>query len=367
MSSVRPVRHFVPRLFEDGALVGGAERYALELARAMSAVTTTELVTFAPPGRSGSLSVVNGVRVRHVGRTTYFMGQVQNPISPRIFRLASEAALVHCHQRHVIMASSLALWSRAIGVPVVGTDHGGGGRDFADHFRTGSWFDAVTHVSRFSEENFGESERSSSSVVYGGVDTRRFREPTGETKRTRFLFVGRLLPHKGVLELVGALPEGSGLDIVGPSPDPTYEAVVRQAAEGRDVRLLGTVSERELPILYGNARALILPSSSARTAVPELLGQVVLEAMSCATPALVTDAGALPEVVQHMKTGIVVPEGREDALRSGMQLLEAGELARRLGKAAALDVRRRFTWDAVVQATIAAYETAGWARSTSRH
>ena len=81
-------------------------------------------------------------------------------------------------------------------------------------------------------------------VILGGVDTEKFSPDWKLWGSEGVLFVGRLLPHKGVSDLIASLPERMPLDIIGPVNDPAYlDALARQAA-GKTVRFRHDVDDR---------------------------------------------------------------------------------------------------------------------------
>ena len=107
MSTTTPrVVHIVPALFGARGVVGGAERYAFELARHMATVTPTVLVSF---GDHDSDECVQGLRVRTVARHWLVAGQRANPFSLRVLREIARADVVHCHQQHILMSSTAAI------------------------------------------------------------------------------------------------------------------------------------------------------------------------------------------------------------------------------------------------------------------
>ena len=137
MSRVFPVVHVVPALFGEGGVVGGAERYAWELARAMSEQVPTRLVTFGPRAgrfRAGELDV------RVVGRPWAVRGNALNPFSIRLLSHLGDASVIHCHQTHVLASSTAAAFARATGKRVVTTDLGGGGWDISGYLSTQRWY-----------------------------------------------------------------------------------------------------------------------------------------------------------------------------------------------------------------------------------
>jgi glycosyltransferase involved in cell wall biosynthesis len=175
------------------------------------------------------------------------------------------------------------------------------------------------------------------------------------------LFVGRMTPHKGVDRLIEALPDGVRLTIAGTGghdpdqPERDYPEHLRRLADGKDVRFLGAVPDRELPELYRRAAVLAVPSVHRTcygrdVAVSELLGLTTLEAMASATPVVASRVGGLTEVIDDGVTGYLVAPGDIEQLRGRLRLLlDDAALARRLGAAARDSVMERFTWHACAQ------------------
>src|SRR6185295_17805086 len=93
------VLHIVPALFgSDDGIVGGAERYALELARFMAEEVPTTLVTFGERERKETLGQL---KIRVIGNPWYVRGQRTNPVSLALVSELRRADVVHCHQQHV--------------------------------------------------------------------------------------------------------------------------------------------------------------------------------------------------------------------------------------------------------------------------
>lgn len=77
----------------------------------------------------------------------------------------------------------------------------------------------------------------------------------------------------------------------------------------------------------------------------ESFGVAVVEAMSCEKPVIVSDAGGLPEVVQHNKNGIVVPRENVPAVTEAMvRLYEDEPLRKQLGQNARKHVETTYAW-----------------------
>lgn len=142
------------------------------------------------------------------------------------------------------------------------------------------------------------------------------------------LFVGRLLPHKGVGDLIRGLPEAVPLTIVGPEPDADTKARLLALALGKAVTFLHGLDDEAVVREYRRAMCVVLPSvyrtdEGHETRVPELLGQTLLKGMSCGAPALCTAVASLPEVVEHGVTGFVVPPNDPAALGDRLSWLRA--------------------------------------------
>jgi glycosyltransferase involved in cell wall biosynthesis len=229
---------------------------------------------------------------------------------------------------------------------------------------TDRWFHAHLHISEYSRRISHHEDKPWARVILGGVDTVKFSPDPAATRTGRALFVGRLLPHKGVADLIAALPDTIALDIVGPhNTTGAVESLNAQAA-GKTVTFHHGVGDAELVEKYRMALCLVLPSvyrtpDGQRTEVPELLGQTLLEAMACATPVICTRVASMPEIVEDGVSGFIVEPGDTAALRTRLEWLAAHPLeASAMGAAGRQRVLAHFQWPDVVERCLEAYRTA---------
>jgi len=359
VSGTPRVVHIVPALFGPRGVVGGAERYAFELARHMALVTPTVLVSFGARDRDER---VDGLRIRTVGRPWLVAGQPANPFSLRVLREIARADVVHCHQQHVLMSSVSAIAARSLRRRVFCSDLGGGGWDVSAYLSTDRWFDGHLHISAYSRDVAGHGRRSDAWVIYGGVDTERFSPGDTMARGPHALFVGRILPHKGLDDLVDAAGPGTQVRIVGPAPAQDYLRRLHARADGRDVHFVHGLGDEDLVAEYRRAACVVLPSvyrdrDGHETRVPELLGQTLLEAMACGAPVICTRVASLPEVVEDGRTGILVSPNDPAALAAAIRWLgDHPADARRMGAAGRARVLERFKWDGVVRQCLAIYD-----------
>src|SRR5262245_49437919 len=161
--SFTKVLHIVPSLFgTEGGVIGGAERYALELARHMADAVPTKLISFGNPGRSEE---IGSLKVRVIGSPLYVRGQRNNPISLSLLRELNQADIVHCHQQHVLVSSLSAIFCRLSGRRVFVSDLGGGGWDISGYVSTDRWYNGHLHISEYSRRVFGQSGKDWSHVI----------------------------------------------------------------------------------------------------------------------------------------------------------------------------------------------------------
>lgn len=362
---MRPqVTHLVPALFGPSGVVGGAERYAYELARHMAVRTPTRLLTFADAAEDRTDGPLT-IRVLRAQR--YVRGQRNNPLALALLPELLRAEVIHCHQQHVLASSLGAAVARASRKRVFATDLGGGGWDISSYLSTDRWFHGHLHISEYSRRVFGHGALGRAQVILGGVDTERFRPDPEVRPEATVLFVGRILPHKGIHLLIEALPDELELLVIGPKAHPRYLADLKaQAAQARKrVRFRHDCTDAELPDAYRRALCVVLPSVyrdlyGAVSRVPELLGQTLLEGMACGRPAIGTDVASLPEVVDHERTGFIVPVDPPQVLGDRLRWLAAHPAeAEALGRAARLRVEELFRWPLVVERCLRAYGDVG--------
>jgi glycosyltransferase involved in cell wall biosynthesis len=355
------VVHLVPAPFDprDG-IIGGAERYSFELARHMSERVDTRLVTFGAERRRervGRLEIVvlDGYHVR---------GQRSNPIAAALPGALRGAGIVHCHQQHVVASSVAAAFARLTRRRVFVTDLGGGGFDVSSFVSTDGWYHGHLHISEYSRRVAGHSGSPTARVILGGVDTARFAPGPAEIAGDAVLFVGRILPHKGVHDLIDAVTPETPLRIVGRPMDRSYLASLVERARGKRVTFLHDADDAALVDEYRRAACVVLPSvyttpDGRTTAIPELLGQTLLEAMACGRPVICTEVASLPEVVVNGENGLVVPPGEPGALGRAIAMLASNRPgAEAMGRAGRRRVLERFQWAQVVDRCLEAYAAA---------
>jgi len=119
--------------------------------------------------------------------------------------------------------------------------------------------------------------------------------------------------------------------IVGYASDPHYREGLKRLAQ--ELGIAERVRVVSYPGSIGDAwRAIDI---HVHASLLESQPIAVIEGMSLGKPAVVTSAGGIPEIVEHRRTGLIIPPGDSTALSvSVLELLKNRDLAKRLGDGA---------------------------------
>jgi glycosyltransferase involved in cell wall biosynthesis len=172
------------------------------------------------------------------------------------------------------------------------------------------------------------------------------------------LFSGRHIQRKGVPYLLRALPailqrRRVKLVITGDGDRrQEWEALARELQLGDAVQFVGMVSNEELGRLYRACDVYVLPAIFDDRGDTEGLGVVLIEALQNARPVVASAVGGIVDVIQHEKTGLLVPEKNPQAIADAvLRLLDDPALAQRLGQTGREEAEWQFDWDRITNET----------------
>jgi glycosyltransferase involved in cell wall biosynthesis len=169
-------------------------------------------------------------------------------------------------------------------------------------------------------------------------------------KKGRYaLVLGRICPEKGVhIAMIAAMRAGVPLVIAGKVfPYPAHLEYFEHAVKPRldsIHRYIGPIGGKKKQRILAAARCLIVPSL-----VPETSSLVAMEALAAGTPVVAFAKGALPEVIDHGKTGFLVSD--EDEMVAAIEAVDC--LSPQACRAAA---RERFDVRRMIDRYFAVYE-----------
>lgn len=353
-----------PSYFARERTVGGGERYALEYARALAALTPVTLALFdteAGVETQGSLTI-RRFPVRKLSERRGF------PATGGTWRAFREFNVLHVMVFPTPLADLLALGSRLRGQKLVLTDVGGGGSCWSTYLQKihprlslNRLADGLALLSQHAAGFFSDWPQPKT-ILYGGADLNRFK-PSSTAPQGYALYVGRLLPHKGVLPVIEAVDAKTPLHVVGRPYDAAYFQQLKRAAEGKDVTFITDADDSELLRQYAGANVVLQPSLPVADPggdKSELLGLVAIEAMACGKPVIVTRTASLPELPVDGETGYIVePDDREALRRRITELTRDAARSASMGAAARKHVEATFTWDKVAGRGLAFYRSLG--------
>jgi glycosyltransferase involved in cell wall biosynthesis len=229
----------------------------------------------------------------------------------------------------------------------------------------------VVTISRYSKQKIVELygvDEAKIRIVPNGVDPQKFkpisdcaaiRELIGAGNRSIVLFVGRLIPRKGLHYLVEAARRvvrehnETLFVIVGDGPlKSQIVSEVTQAGLARNFAFLGDVAETELPTLYGCADIFAFPS------IQEGQGIVLLEAQAAALPVVAFNVSGVTEAVLDKQTGLLVDPDSGNLAEAIIALLLDAALQRSLGAKGREHVLQELTWDICAKKMISVYQEA---------
>jgi glycosyltransferase involved in cell wall biosynthesis len=321
----RPLR---PALVLWSGFIGGAETFTADLARAMQARGAEPAVVFVLKG-----APLND-RLNHFGIPNSALGLRRGRAvlhAPR--RLARAVSASGSDIAILVESGYLAAALRVGGykAPIIGIEHGSLLQmqrlhplmrliRAADRVSGSKACSAVVAVSEYMTERVSiRRPRRRVVCIPNGVDLDRFSPatnggtPGGEDSAIVIGCAARLVDGKGVEDVIQALAHPSldraRLRIAGDGPRlGALKALARSLAVDARAEFLGPVLD--MPAFWRSTDVAVVPSNGA----VESFGMAAVEAMACAKPVVVSDSGALPDLVVDGETGRVVRAGDVTAL-----------------------------------------------------
>ena len=217
----------------------------------------------------------------------------------------SDFDVIHSHVE--TMGLPFARWSPT---PVVSTLHGR--LDVAGHPALLDEFCDVPLVAISESQRRWSPQANWIATIPHGLDLAG--APFKSTVGSYLAFVGRIAPEKGVVDAI-ALARTTGLrlrmaaKVYDQRERELFAEVVAPAIDEGLVEFLGEVGPAQRDELYAGAQATLMLG-----AWPEPFGLVAIESMATGTPVIARRAGALPEIVEHGRSGFLVDDLLEAAL-----------------------------------------------------
>ena len=191
-------------------------------------------------------------------------------------------------------------------------------------------------------------DKKSFDIIPNGVDTEVFYPiEKADSDEFKILFVSRLIERKGLQFIIPQLQKIQDstekkvkLVVVGDGPyREQLETITREYKVADMVEFVGQKNKKEIVPFYQNADLFILPSAK------EGMPNVVLEAMACGLPIIMTPCEGSKELVQDNGYILLTSEMGEKI----QQLLRNKEMLQKLGHNSRRIVEEQFCWGHVVE------------------
>ncbi|MFP4458370.1 MAG: glycosyltransferase family 4 protein [Candidatus Zixiibacteriota bacterium] len=186
-----------------------------------------------------------------------------------------------------------------------------------------------------------------------------------EKKPYRLLFVGRLVPRKGVRYLIEAMASlleeiDVELTIIGDGVLFDELSDLAETLKVNDkVEFFGFVSHEEKLKTYYNSDLFVLPACFDDNNDTEGLGMVLVEALSYGCPVIASKVGGIVDIVKDGKTGLLFEEKSPEAIKNAvLTIFEDPELYMRLARDGAEFVKAKFDSKNIAKRIIKVYESA---------
>jgi glycosyltransferase involved in cell wall biosynthesis len=160
-------------------------------------------------------------------------------------------------------------------------------------------------------------------TVYHGIDLSQY--PYNETPGEAMLFLGRLVPEKGLHNAIAAATAAGvkltvSVNVPKEGEVDTYYESIKSDLQSDCCTVLPVVDKARRMELYRNARALLFPIEWE-----EPFGIVLIEAMACGTPVIAYNRGSVAEIVRDNVTGFIVdPDDADRPLRGTWKIQSRG-------------------------------------------
>jgi glycosyltransferase involved in cell wall biosynthesis len=262
--------------------------------------------------------------------------------------------------------ASPALWvGRARGVPVIVNYRGGQADEFFARSRGPVLRQLAGAALRVTPSVFLQRVFSQHGltvrIIPNIIDLDRFQPGTRlpDPSAPRLLVARNLEPIYGIPTALQAFVRlrrqvpGAVLTVAGSGPQRAeLEQLAASLDLGEAVRFVGRIENARINELYADADLVLNPTTADNMPIS------ILEALACGVPVVTTNAGGIPDLVEHGRTALLVNVGDADAMADAAARVLSDASLRQALRSAGLEDVRRYAWPQVRQQWRQAYQVA---------
>lgn len=347
---------------------GGVESHVLGLSESLIKLGHEVEVVTSRYSRMPETEILNGIKIT---RLPQWINMYNTPLvtSIRQFVRRTHADIIHVHSPPPFTERFAAKGAKDAGKPFVVTHHcdlelkglfGNTAVSFYQNYLGKYPLEEADRVIS-TTESYATTSRTlwdiDVTVIPNAVDIHRFNlQNDGKVIRDKYssedeplaLFVGRLVPHKGIGILIRSLTytDKGKLLIVGDGPYKKWLVDLVNKLDLKDrVVFVGPVDDYWLPSYYSATDVVVLPSTSRL----EAFGIVGLEGMASGKPLILSDIPGVRDVISDKEGYIVEPLDPSAIAEALDKIWNAPEMAREMGKRGRLRVEKLFSWEKVAK------------------
>ena len=347
---------------------GGVESHVLGLSENLIKLGHEVEVVTSRYSRMPETEILNGIKIT---RLPQWINMYNTPLvtSIRQFVRRTHADIIHVHSPPPFTERFAAKGAKEAGKPFVVTHHcdlelkglfGNTAVSFYQNYLGKYPLEKADRVIS-TTESYATTSRTlwdiDVTVIPNAVDIHRFNlQNDGKVIRDKYssedeplaLFVGRLVPHKGIGILIRSLTytDKGKLLIVGDGPYKKWLVDLVNKLDLNDrVVFVGPVDDYWLPSYYSATDVVVLPSTSRL----EAFGIVGLEGMASGKPLILSDIPGVRDVISDKEGYIVEPLDPSAIAKALDKIWNAPEMAREMGERGRLRVEKLFSWEKVAK------------------
>lgn len=354
-------------------VIGGNAIHVHEMSKKQAELGHEIVVYTVNRGNGQNEEIRDGYKIIKVNKFAQIFG---NPICPSLFfKLLSKRYnfnIIHAHS-HLYFSTNICATVKKLGSPpLVITNHGLESASASKNINniylktlgkyTLQMADNVICYTEMEKErlnNLLNVDYDKITVIPNGVDTDLFCPNIDkylEDESPKILWVGRLVPGKGVEYLIRSIgilakniPKIKVL-LVGEGPQKSKLLdLIANLKLKENISMLDHVENKKMPIIYQKSDVFVLPSLN------EGVPRTILEAMSCGIPVVCSEIPHLSSIIDEC--GIMVPQKDAVAMAGAIHcIISDSDHANKLGRNGRKRVARNYSWANTVEKTVALYK-----------
>lgn len=367
--------------------VGGVEAYTKGLATALTKKGNKVIVVTMNTESAPSEDVVDSIRILRLPCYNLLKGRYPIPKKNVDYRKAWKTLeslnieSVIINTRFYPLSIEAARFASNAGIRPIVIEHGSAyltlGNHVIDPFIHRVENILINRIKKYDPCFYGVSKKASEWLSQFGITAegeihnaidyvqfcsessdRNFREELGIGSDSVLIsFAGRLVPEKGIIELIEAArlleknPGGcdGNITIAIAGNGPLFSKA--EKIKPNNMILLGGLSREDLASLMMQSDACCLPSRS------EGFSTVLLEAAACGTPPIATDVGGMQEIAPNNQFGILISSMQPLDIANGIHAACQSEIGlKQMGKNVKTRVENNFSWSETAKEAISAME-----------